>query len=951
MAKCLYCNNELEKVNSNNTCVDCEKKINEYKKKNKVNVFKQIWIDLVDIFKHPKRMIPTIVLLIIWTVMPLIFAFVESANIPIIRWICAITYANGGMFGGIFGTIGGIFGKIVFALCVNTLVTSIILKKNPFRSLKKGMDGAFKCGIEGVSPFIIACGVGMILYLLFNVTSDLMNSSIALILVVFLFMAIGNSSNCVFVFLYYLLRKISNNKAPKRVTISRIILGLSAGLGLSFPLTFIQKPLLMVIIGFSLIVVGTIFVLFSKKFFNTKKVACILLFIVIVTILQGSTFVVYAEETSGYWEFDEILYSTKMVQDSPDASATLSYENGMFTANIVKDKELGVCNCYDDPEDLPVDDIYPIHTGEWHYCEDESMTYTVNLNGLNDRYLAYDEANLNVTMTRTFNSEHFCFDLLSSTVTFYRAMFYLGDADREISESELLDGSLALTDYPDGQPFMVSNFPESQIRHKASETPIVTGTLTHMMYDGYYPSALGGMEKLQNGEPLYLCAKISCRSANIKCEAVVLYKYLWYSPEIIVPTGPDEPVEPVEPVEPIEPVEPVEPIEPVEPVEPTNPVSGPGEDTGMDSSETVLVIAGVITTVIGGFAGAGAANVLGGLGSTGNTLGEGIVFEEDIPDLGPDITVDLDGDYNVTDPVTGEKRIYVSNRDGTYTNPLTDATYTVDQLVSSVASRRENYELLRKDHEVSLENINDQREDAKELSSYELERNERIKNYETDKSHDEYKEELFNKYGVTDGDASKVKKEILENRQEELIKQQEYAKEDGFNDQVVVALEETKKITDIAVNVYSKVDTNTGAVLKTAYTVGTNVGANIGEVVAGNKSVAGGVASAITDTTVDLIKDSTNSAAGKAVTYTTGNALKSGVDAYTRGKSTHEVVKATVEGSANGLVEATVDIGMDNINDVLPEGNGELTEVGKTLIGDTIKTSTPGVMIPKKNKK
>lgn len=61
-----------------------------------------------------------------------------------------------------------------------------------------------------------------------------------------------------------------------------------------------------------------------------------------------------------------------------------------------------------------------------------------------------------------------------------------------------------------------------------------------------------------------------------------------------------------------------------------------------------------------------------------------------------------EGDIIVNDPVTGEQRIYVADpRTGRYTNPLTGADYTEDELQSSVASRAENAGVLGQDYEQS----------------------------------------------------------------------------------------------------------------------------------------------------------------------------------------------------------------------------------------------------------
>ena len=86
--------------------------------------------EVKDLLKHPKKLLPTIILSIFWMVFPILSVF--GANIPILRFLYTLTYSNGGMFGGFFGAVGGIFGKAVFATVVNTIIISLDAKKNPF---------------------------------------------------------------------------------------------------------------------------------------------------------------------------------------------------------------------------------------------------------------------------------------------------------------------------------------------------------------------------------------------------------------------------------------------------------------------------------------------------------------------------------------------------------------------------------------------------------------------------------------------------------------------------------------------------------------------------------------------------------------------------------------------------------------------------------------------------
>ena len=91
--------------------------------------------ELKDLIRHPKKLLPTIILSAVWMVFSMLSAF--GANIPILRTLYTLTYSNGGMFGGFVGAVGGIFGKAVFAAVVNTIVLSLVAKKNSLANAAK----------------------------------------------------------------------------------------------------------------------------------------------------------------------------------------------------------------------------------------------------------------------------------------------------------------------------------------------------------------------------------------------------------------------------------------------------------------------------------------------------------------------------------------------------------------------------------------------------------------------------------------------------------------------------------------------------------------------------------------------------------------------------------------------------------------------------------------------
>jgi hypothetical protein len=171
-----------------------------------------------------------------------------------------------------------------------------------------------------------------------------------------------------------------------------------------------------------------------------------------------------------------------------------------------------------------------------------------------------------------------------------------------------------------------------------------------------------------------------------------------------------------------------------------------GTDTDTDdewnehASEEETVAIGAMSA-IAAIAGAGAAAA----GSIGMGPGGG---------YGSYIKRNKDGDLVVRDPVTGEESLYVGNKKtGLYTNPLTGAEYTEDELTSHVVSRAENAGVLGQDYETAQEAIKQQRKDNQELSQAESEVN-------LEKSMKKLQKDLETKGAIGDDYADELAKKL-----------------------------------------------------------------------------------------------------------------------------------------------------------------------------------------------
>ena len=311
------------------------------------------------LLRNPKKLLPTIILSIVWMLFSIMSAM--GANIPILRFLYTLTYSNGGMFGGFFGAVGGIFGKAVFATVVNTIVLSLVAKKNPFANAVKSVKGIFGkaafSGLSAISPFLIGAGSGLLLYWLFNITSSPVNCAVAVVGAVGAFSAIGKKNGIITSLVYTVAGKLTKGRFPSQVTVNRTITGFSAGFALGLPLTFVRFGWLLFLIGAVILAAGIAFAVFGKN--GMKKIAATAALFVMIGAMIPSAFCanVFAVETLTDGSFtmqavniiedDEILglcdyieqafYAAGAMSLTPDGNGytfTLPSYTGGFTSHL-----------------------------------------------------------------------------------------------------------------------------------------------------------------------------------------------------------------------------------------------------------------------------------------------------------------------------------------------------------------------------------------------------------------------------------------------------------------------------------------------------------------------------------------------------------------------------------------------------------------------------------------
>ncbi|MBQ7171104.1 MAG: zinc ribbon domain-containing protein [Clostridia bacterium] len=118
---------------------------------------KRFFSSIKSSFKDPKKLIPAIVLFVIW----LALAIMQAAGFnPFpIKMTAFLTFAEAGMSGGFFGAIGGIIGRGIFAGALTSLIATIAGKnKGEKRSFGQKIKGAFGVSLETLFPWLFGIG-------------------------------------------------------------------------------------------------------------------------------------------------------------------------------------------------------------------------------------------------------------------------------------------------------------------------------------------------------------------------------------------------------------------------------------------------------------------------------------------------------------------------------------------------------------------------------------------------------------------------------------------------------------------------------------------------------------------------------------------------------------------------------------------------------------------------
>ncbi|MCR5457378.1 MAG: zinc ribbon domain-containing protein [Clostridiales bacterium] len=218
-----------------------------------VSSVKSFFASIKAAFKDPKKLIPAIVLAVIWLVLNIL----QACGInPIPTQILSfLTFANGGMSGGILGAIGGILGKGLFVGAIGSIIKRITTKnKSGKRSFAESIKGAFGFSSDALGAYILGAGLAFFLFLFISGGATRISFLGGIAAAYLAGMSVLNNG-----FLTRLLTSITSKGKTKASPIPQgIIKGLTAGFALSSFLGLINSWLVILITGSVLLVAGIV---------------------------------------------------------------------------------------------------------------------------------------------------------------------------------------------------------------------------------------------------------------------------------------------------------------------------------------------------------------------------------------------------------------------------------------------------------------------------------------------------------------------------------------------------------------------------------------------------------------------------------------------------------------------------------------------------------------------
>jgi hypothetical protein len=290
---------------------------------------------------------------------------------------------------------------------------------------------------------------------------------------------------------------------------------------------------------------------------------------------------------------------------------------------------------------------------------------------------------------------------------------------------------------------------------------------------------------------------------------------------------------------------------------------------------------------------------------------------------------DGDGDIEATDPVNGQRRTFVKNGDGTYTDPVSGATYTPEELSEQLEHRADNAGTIRQDEEQFRQNVSEDSQRNQERSDESRQLGEDLQREWQERTRKEKIERIATDLGMSGASEKEVRDELerrMERDEEYRQKMHDYAQR---RDTAVDILEATVDIADYTMAAGEAIVPG-GKGVSATYKGIKNIGSTMMEKGASWGSFTEGAIKGGTEAATTVM----DAGIGKAATAFGGTVAGEVAEAVNDGGDLTEALAAgAVKGTLNAASGAVGDaygdmVGGDGALNKAAETAGKLGEVG-----------------------
>lgn len=216
--------------------------------------------------KEPKKLLSLLVLAVIWLILSLLPAM--GINPLPVKILSFLTFAQGGMYGGVLGALGGVIGKALFAYGFSVLIAPLFSGRNPFKGMGSGFKG-FLAGLalqsaNAAGELILGAGAALILFNFFTGNAGAVNSMAGIAGFILALKMLFSRSGPIWRLLLEAAHRLTRGRTPSGVTASRLVSGFAAGSALGAALSLLQLPYLPYLAGAVLLFAGLVLALAVK---------------------------------------------------------------------------------------------------------------------------------------------------------------------------------------------------------------------------------------------------------------------------------------------------------------------------------------------------------------------------------------------------------------------------------------------------------------------------------------------------------------------------------------------------------------------------------------------------------------------------------------------------------------------------------------------------------------